>query len=1077
MIFVPSGLTQDTLLPIRSSPFYLGCLDGTLDGSPENLYAPFSMPYVILARLLPIAEELRKISDCITNVRKPQRSSVEPSLMSLKSLGENAIDLGMVVSQFQSEVVLYKHKVIQFMRCYAVVAKFCPKIYLSSVFEWLIAQCVEMSALFAMMLNLDEMWELVPQIKPVVNWVQGNVAFVLCFVRGTHLQSLLSSDYDQGLKSLQGEETTVDFTGDAVCDTLEALRDQVLRMEQQEESYIRLAKQGMEANESSIHFYKSIPEMVLQTNWDTVHALCISAKRVPELETVVAPLFRLYTSVGREMDLVHWAIDKDIGEGVKEANLLFRTPSTGTRLLRTVFFCPEGSDYLKSIVLPPLKKLLKRKEGVELDPNRLPFDMDQQMKDEYLKSSAKMIISTADAIMQNAFKSVELVPTQIRKFLLYSRNTFMGAQSHMKETAATKLVVASLFFLRFICPAVVTPHAFGVMEFPPNMDFQRGLILVGKVLQNTASGVEFDGSKELYMNVCNSFVTSNQASMLKLFNGLIDAQSIGVRELKVKKEHQKTMKARTKKEYAKVLAEEFEEKVYYLRDCALIVNEFGMKRSFLNVYRQTSDEEAVRTARSLIKLDVKLHEQRVQNRAEHIMSKVLKVSTPYSSHLQDTITEFAEYLPNDLIVFSQDEIAVNYETSDTANVGPLTHPLLLLDAITAHRPSRLAAIARMLRSSCQEVWEAGIALRDLSQGSAKSALFEEIWDQETPETVEEGDDGEDDDSDSAGVVLITKSGIAGTPTSPVKVPESSSRLDKKGSVIQKITHRMRSNSEASDSPPNLSSEDKKTPSSPMKYNSAGTPECKSSNQLSGLLEPVKRSKSSVVVKGMSPFHSPFSTPNRKRKALKKKGVGGLGSDQKNLWAPALVFPQVLGLLHFLTVLRHTLKHARLENRVILETPDADSVLANCIFEYSKIVKHAGSQLLALAIADPTSPEIGNLGLSIANAGVLLTRSALSLMNVDRQILKHHERKSKTPKETNSSEGSKTTDASPTDTYSSASSSTSKKHGKRKKLLQKTQKTNFNNNNNSSKNSPRMRKASRDEISTSTYDEDDSDVDL
>merc|ERR1711991_1096939 len=105
----------------------------------------------------------------------------------------------------------------------------------------------------------------------------------------------------------------------------------------------------------------------------------------------------------------------------------------------------------------------------------------------------------------------------------------------------------------------------------------------------------------------------------------------------------------------------------------------------------------------------------------------------------------------------------------------------------------------------------------------------------------------------------------------------------------------------------------------------------------------------------------------------------------------LVFPQVLGLLHFLTVLRHTLKHARLENKMVLETPDCDSVLANCIFEYSKIVKQAGSQLLSLAISDPTSPEIGSLGLAIANAGVLLTRSALTLMNVDRQILKHHER--------------------------------------------------------------------------------------
>ena len=68
-------------------------------------------------------------------------------------------------------------------------------------------------------------------------------------------------------------------------------------------------------------------------------------------------------------------------------------------------------------------------------------------------------------------------------------------------------------------------------------------------------------------------------------------------------------------------------------------------------------------------------------------------------------------------------------------------------------------------------------------------------------------------------------------------------------------------------------------------------------------------------------------------------------------------PQVLGLLHFLTVLRHTLKHARLENRIVIETPDVDSELANCVFEYSKLAKQAGSQLLTLAAIDPTNPEV------------------------------------------------------------------------------------------------------------------------
>ena len=161
---------------------------------------------------------------------------------------------------------------------------------------------------------------------------------------------------------------------------------------------------------------------------------------------------------------------------------------------------------------------------------------------------------------------------------------------------------------------------------------------------------------------------------------------------------------------------------------------------------------------------------------------------------------------------------------------------------------------------------------------------------------------------------------------------------------------------------------------------------------------------------------------------------GVGNDETKLWAPALVLPQVLGLLHFLTVLRHTLKHARLENRILMETPDVDSVLANCVFEYSKLAKQAGQMLLSMAVSDPTNPEVGTLGLAIANAGVLVTRSCLFLMNVDRQVLRGSESKHKSStsvQDDNSSSGPRTS-ASGQNNSASGTPRTKRKH-----RLQKT----------------------------------------
>lgn len=84
----------------------------------------------------------------------------------------------------------------------------------------------------------------------------------------------------------------------------------------------------------------------------------------------------------------------------------------------------------------------------------------------------------------------------------------MGAQHAagvVNEDAATKLVVASLYFLRFVIPALVSPRAFRVIDVDPPVEMQRALVLVGKVLQCTASGVEFDGSKEIYMGTTWAF--------------------------------------------------------------------------------------------------------------------------------------------------------------------------------------------------------------------------------------------------------------------------------------------------------------------------------------------------------------------------------------------------------------------------------------------------------------------------------------------------------------------------------------------------------------------------------------------
>jgi len=74
--------------------------------------------------------------------------------------------------------------------------------------------------------------------------------------------------------------------------------------------------------------------------------------------------------------------------------------------------------------------------------------------------------------------------------------------------------------LRFFCPAVSSPEAYGIVEEPPSASARRLLILITKVLQNLSNDVEF-GSKEPYMTKMNDFIQSNRVKLGQFYDRLV----------------------------------------------------------------------------------------------------------------------------------------------------------------------------------------------------------------------------------------------------------------------------------------------------------------------------------------------------------------------------------------------------------------------------------------------------------------------------------------------------------------------------------------------------------------------------
>jgi neurofibromin 1 len=83
---------------------------------------------------------------------------------------------------------------------------------------------------------------------------------------------------------------------------------------------------------------------------------------------------------------------------------------------------------------------------------------------------------------------------------------------------ATNSAIGSFIFLRFFCPAIVSPDTVD-LDVPSDPQLRRALVLVTKVIQNIVNGVGF-GVKEPHMKVLNGFLERNSMTVMKFIGGI-----------------------------------------------------------------------------------------------------------------------------------------------------------------------------------------------------------------------------------------------------------------------------------------------------------------------------------------------------------------------------------------------------------------------------------------------------------------------------------------------------------------------------------------------------------------------------
>ncbi|XP_062715538.1 ras GTPase-activating protein raskol isoform X2 [Aedes albopictus] len=186
---------------------------------------------------------------------------------------------------------------------------------------------------------------------------------------------------------------------------------------------------------------------------------------------------------------------------VGDQRLTFRGNSLATKSMEA-FLKLTGEQYLQDTLSTPISEIISSDRDCEVDPLKANGSLSRQQQ------ALRNAVKTAWNSIADSSKNF---PTQLRDCFSTFRERL---QMLDREDMADNLISASIF-LRFLCPAILSPSLFNITTELPSARATRNLTLVAKTLQTLANFTRFQG-KENFMEFLNDFL-EHEAPRMKQF--------------------------------------------------------------------------------------------------------------------------------------------------------------------------------------------------------------------------------------------------------------------------------------------------------------------------------------------------------------------------------------------------------------------------------------------------------------------------------------------------------------------------------------------------------------------------------
>lgn len=191
---------------------------------------------------------------------------------------------------------------------------------------------------------------------------------------------------------------------------------------------------------------------------------------------------------------------------------LFRANSIASKLISHAVRTYGGVNYLARVLTPSLERICREEELLEVNPAKIKAEDGVDVQRNMHK-----IIEFAQSIVDAVLESEHLLPPIFFTLIHHLRKS--TEEKFSQDENVGFIATSGLLFLRFICPALLSPQLYGLPSTNGNNNVQRNLLMISKIIQQLANNLQF-GEKESFMVPANSFIEENTPRLSFFFDSI-----------------------------------------------------------------------------------------------------------------------------------------------------------------------------------------------------------------------------------------------------------------------------------------------------------------------------------------------------------------------------------------------------------------------------------------------------------------------------------------------------------------------------------------------------------------------------